>query len=284
MLCFFHSSDLDGHCSGALVRRIYPDCTTVPINYGQPLILEKLIHHKEAFMVDFSFKPSDMMALRNKVDFVWIDHHISAIRDSEEHGYSDIKGIRNKDFAGCELTWQYLHPNEPMPKFVHYLGRFDVWDHYTEEILYFQYGLRRKSTWPDKDIWDKLLKEARNGTSELLDQLLYDGRVIFEYEEEMSARICKSQAYTIQFEGHTVLVLNRGYCNSRVFNDAFDPNVHEFVMSYSRYPSTWRVSLYQNDKNKNFNLDLSVFAKKRGGGGHAGAAGFETQDISELLP
>ena len=35
MKCFFHSADLDGHCSGAIVKHKYPDCEMIGINYGQ---------------------------------------------------------------------------------------------------------------------------------------------------------------------------------------------------------------------------------------------------------
>jgi len=34
MKCFYHSVDLDGHCSGAIVKRAYPDCEMIGINYG----------------------------------------------------------------------------------------------------------------------------------------------------------------------------------------------------------------------------------------------------------
>ena len=280
MICFFHSSDLDGHCSGALVKLMYPECTMVPINYGQPLLIDKLKQHNRIFMVDFSFKPQDMIKLKNRFHLTWLDHHISAIRDSEEHGYSDLSGKRDTNLAGCELTWNYLWPNQEMPKFVHYLGRYDVWDHYNEDILYFQYGMRTRQTWPDKGIWSNLYINGDKTFNEIKNT----GKIIYQYESELNARICKAQSYTINFEGYNALVLNRGYCNSSVFDSIFNPDIHDFVIAYSRYPDCWRVSLYQNDNKKDFDLDLSVFAKKRGGGGHAGAAGFETQDITELLP
>jgi len=31
---FYHSSDFDGHCSGAIIKRVYPDAILYPINYG----------------------------------------------------------------------------------------------------------------------------------------------------------------------------------------------------------------------------------------------------------
>lgn len=35
MKCFYHSSDLDGHCSGVIIKQKYPKCEMIGINYGQ---------------------------------------------------------------------------------------------------------------------------------------------------------------------------------------------------------------------------------------------------------
>ena len=36
MKCFYHSADLDGQCSGAIVKLARPDCELVGIDYGDP--------------------------------------------------------------------------------------------------------------------------------------------------------------------------------------------------------------------------------------------------------
>jgi len=33
-VCFYHSADLDGHCSGAIVRKVFPQAQLVGANYG----------------------------------------------------------------------------------------------------------------------------------------------------------------------------------------------------------------------------------------------------------
>ena len=32
--CFYHSKDLDGWCSGAIVKKAHPDCVMIGIDYG----------------------------------------------------------------------------------------------------------------------------------------------------------------------------------------------------------------------------------------------------------
>lgn len=34
MYCFYHSKDLDGKCSGAIVKYKFPDCNMIGIDYG----------------------------------------------------------------------------------------------------------------------------------------------------------------------------------------------------------------------------------------------------------
>ena len=76
-------------------------------------------------------------------NFIWIDHHISAISENRDcmcDGMTDVKS------AACELTWQYFFPNQQMPEIVRLLGRYDCFGHKgTEEeqtVLEFQYAAR----------------------------------------------------------------------------------------------------------------------------------------------
>ncbi len=34
MICFYHSADLDGACSAAIIKLKHPECVLAPINYG----------------------------------------------------------------------------------------------------------------------------------------------------------------------------------------------------------------------------------------------------------
>jgi nanoRNase/pAp phosphatase (c-di-AMP/oligoRNAs hydrolase) len=52
-------------------------------------------------------------------------------------------------------------------------------------------------------------------------------------------------------------------------------------MVFSFNGTMWNVSLYQNTLTES--PDLSVIAKKYGGGGHAGACGFMVKDINQIL-
>ena len=76
MKCFYHSADLDGHCSGAIVKLKYPDCEMIGINYGDIIDINNIHQDEEVFMVDFCLQPFDgMLELNKKAKLYWIDHH-----------------------------------------------------------------------------------------------------------------------------------------------------------------------------------------------------------------
>jgi len=53
MKCFYHSSDLDGHCSGAIVKQEYADCEMIGIDYGNKFPWDSIEIRETVFMVDF---------------------------------------------------------------------------------------------------------------------------------------------------------------------------------------------------------------------------------------
>jgi len=166
-VCVFHGVDLDGWMSAAIVKhwfltKVIPNDEAIgelvydniighvpktPIfkdtnnlwflgwNYGQPI--PDLSEYDKVIMCDISFPKDYMRELRarlfnqetKKDHLIWIDHHISAIKDSEAEFYDKVEGLRDTSFAACELTWQYFFPDEPMPEIVRLLGRYDCFGH-----------------------------------------------------------------------------------------------------------------------------------------------------------
>jgi oligoribonuclease NrnB/cAMP/cGMP phosphodiesterase (DHH superfamily) len=173
-VCVYHSIDLDGQMSAAIVKRwfiknyrsvnssleqndeiVIENLDKFPVevhtlsfigyNYGQPI--PDLSDYDKVIICDISFPKEEMLKIFNQVglgNFIWLDHHISAIKSNIS---VEANGIRNTKFAACELTWQYFFPNETMPEIVRLLGRYDCFGHKnTDEetkVLQFQYGARQ---------------------------------------------------------------------------------------------------------------------------------------------
>ena len=62
MKVFYHSADLDGHCSGAILKLKYPQCDLFGVNYGKDEFVESIVNDaEEVFIVDYSLQPFERM-------------------------------------------------------------------------------------------------------------------------------------------------------------------------------------------------------------------------------
>lgn len=270
MKCFFHRSDLDGHCSGAIIKIKYPECEMIGVDYDDTLESLGLVGHfqtgEKIFIVDFSFGGSDMDYLNSHFDLHWIDHHKSAIEKYASLG--NIKGIREIGKAGCELTWEYLHPDQSIPDAAYYLGRYDVWDHENGNTLPFQYGMRNISdTQPGSEIWNQLLQLQDHV---LFLKILNEGKVILTYQRKQDEIHAKEMTFEVTFEGLRAIALNKIFCDSKVFDSVYDPEKHDIMILFGMKGRFWKYSLYSTKPEVN----VSKLAVKYSGGGNAGAAGF----------
>lgn len=267
MLCFYHSADLDGHCSGALIRRAYPDCEMIGINYGDEFPWEK-IKGEDVWMVDFALQPFDQMAQIRMLakSFSWIDHHKSAIEESSK--FPEIWGLRQEGKAACELVWACLH-SQPAPLFVYLLGRHDVWDHSDARTLLFQFGMRQFSdTRPEGEDfdWEELFNE------ETVNRIISKGEIILDYINAENTKYAAVAAFETELDGLRCVAINKLLTNSQIFDSVWDPDKYDAMLTFGwRAGGFWTVSLYTDKPG----VDVSVVAKSRGGGGHVQAAGFQ---------
>jgi oligoribonuclease NrnB/cAMP/cGMP phosphodiesterase (DHH superfamily) len=287
VICYYHKIDLDGKCSAAIVRRKYPDCELIGVDYPDRPDFEKINSEDTVFVVDFSFEPDDMERLLEICrDLIWVDHHKSSI---EKIGYQIgqdgvsslamyINGQREIGKAGCELTWQYLFPEEPTPNVVKLLGGYDVFDksdigYWENYILPFQYGMRMSDWSPEITAWQNLFGKDPELAEKIFEMRLAKGETILAYEDQQNATYAKEMAFPVEFEGHEAWAINKALGNSKIF-ETFGSQERPLWILFSYKAGVWKYSLYANPAA--LNLDVSQIAVKYGGGGHAGAAGFQS--------
>lgn len=264
MKAFFHHSDLDGHCSGAIIRYAY-NCKTIGINYGQPFPFDKIIQGEAVFLVDFSLSPDDMLKLDNLSTLFWIDHHKTAIDSLPAY----FAGYREIGLGACELTWKYVF-TKPVPIAVHLLGMYDVFDFSDSRTLAFQYGIRTyKNTYPDnQQLWSSLFEN----NVMLIEQIITKGTIILEYEQTQNEKFCKAFSFETAFEGYKAICCNKGFTNSKLFDTAQN---YDIMITFCRRNKQWYVSLYTVSNT----IDCGAIAKKYDGGGHQKAAGFSCTEL-----
>ncbi len=277
MKCFYHKTDLDGHCSGAIVKMRHPECEMIGVDYADNMIdLTKkytFMTGEVIFVVDFSFPRSDMEGLSINNDLHWIDHHKSAIEKME--GF-ECQGIQENGKSGCELTWDYLNPEVEMPLAVKLLGRYDVWDHRDNLVLPFQYGFRTfEETLPDSPVWSMFLKLDSPGTMDDIHDVIKTGNIIMNYEFKQNEMYAKGMSFEVEFEGFRAIAINKAFSNSKIFDSVYDPDKHDIMIIFGYKPGTIKYTLFA----KKPEIDVSEIAKKYGGGGHKGAAGFFSEKM-----
>jgi len=275
MYCFYHSADFDGHCSGAIVKRMFPEVKLRGIDYGQQFPWEEVEPGETVFMVDFTLQPfEDMARLIKYADVIWLDHHIAAIRERDAWGeLLTYYGEQEVGLAGCELTWNYLYPNKTMPMAVYHTGRFDVWDHSHEYTLPFQSGLKLYNSNPNNnELWDELLEPGEN---KLFYEILDKGCVVLDYITADNEKYVAACAFETSFEGYRALVVNKMLTNSQLFDSMFEESNCDFMVTFGWQRGKWLVSLYSPEGG----VDVSVIAVKYGGGGHANASGFRAKRL-----
>ena len=283
-----HSRDLDGWSGGAIAKMKYPDGIFVPYDYGVSLDeIHNIDDGSRVFMIDISLEMTDMLDLSTRSkEFIWIDHHKSAINKYNEFEYknrlteSSTEIIINTSYAATELTWIYLYTDDAMPEAIHLLGRYDVWDQsnqskWENEILPFQFGMRLICNSADTFPMQLLSAPSNKHIEHIID----NGVTTLKYKANSDEVACRD-AFELEFEGYQAIAMNGTSFNSQAFESIWDESKYDIMMSFRYKGKFWTVSIYTSKED----IDCSEIAKRNDGGGHATAAGFQasTKDMIRL--
>ncbi len=268
-LCLHHN-DADGRASAAIVRRFYgPETACHEMNYGEPVPWETVAEAERVVVADFSLPPETMRRLAEGREFIWIDHHKTALEalaaEADARGWP---GLRDTGEAACVLTWRFFYPRQPVPRAVVLIGDRDIWRWAEKDTGAFNAGLyAEEDTSPCNDaLWQPLL----NDDPAALRRLLTRGEILHASRLRQVRRTVDHKGFAVTFEGHRTLAVNArgtgemgeyirqlGYTLGYCYSDAWhNGRLYTFVTLYSDQ------------------VDVSEIARKFGGGGHPGAAGF----------
>lgn len=225
----YHRVDTDGVLSFEIARRKLSESgyqvTPLGYNYGDEDI--RIPEYTDlCVLVDISFKEDMMLALKDIYgqNFVWIDHHLTAIEASQNSGYSEVPGLRRIGTAACELTWEYFYPDLVCPEIVQYCGAYDVWNKSRfpwDDVLDVQYGFRnRYGTLIDKisSDFDSMINPGNN----TVESLKEEGSIILRYLNRKWSSDVKNYAFEVLVGGKY-----KGIC---ILGTEFSSNTFSSVM------------------------------------------------------
>lgn len=290
MKCFYHN-DSDGKCAGFWVylsagltdNKLGYDYKFIEIDYRMKFPIETIKANEQIYIVDFSISPDEMRELlKITKNVTWIDHHKTAIDKYKDFEY-DIRGIRYNGIAGCMLTYCYLHHmtqrgegqiksfnismTDDAPMFTKLIADWDVWKFdYGDNTRLFQTAFNAYNFEPSSENWLKFLEE--NGFEK---QMINEGKTMTRFRDNWAKNYMSIGFETI-FEGHKCFAVNLGMANSEYFK-SLPQDKYEILIPFSFDGDLYKFSMYSQT------VDVSEIALKYGGGGHKGAAGFQTKNI-----
>jgi uncharacterized protein len=264
----FHHNDPDGHASGAIVRYALGDSVTlIESDYdGTPIPWDLVKRAEQVIVTDFSFPVADMQRLADGRELIWIDHHKSAMAGFEGIA-DDWPGIRDISEAACVLTWKYFFPERPVPRAIVLIGDRDIWRWAEKDTGSFNESLYNQDHQADNaEFWKPLFEDDQSVLAKMIEEGAWLREINLRNVDQMMA----ARSFEVRFDGYNTLAVNtngngdvgdygreRGYEITYCYIDQMQNGV-----------LTTNVSLFSAK------VDVSVIARRYGGGGHAGAAGF----------
>jgi oligoribonuclease NrnB/cAMP/cGMP phosphodiesterase (DHH superfamily) len=264
--CIYHSPCPDGFSAAWAVWKKYGDQVRYyPAVHGDP---PPDMTNEHVLFVDFSYKADVLKVMAAQAASVTVlDHHRTA-----EAGLSPlladgtIDGLFDMTRSGAVITWNYLHPYAPVPKFLLHIQDRDLWEwklSHSREILASVEGYDYSF-----DNWSMLAEAVDD--QKRCDRMIEEGKAVVRTHEKQLREMLKNTTRTMGIGGIEVPVANLPYMMA---SDGAGTLAQDAPFAASYYDrSTKRVFSLRSRKD---GADVSAIAQQYGGGGHYHAAGFE---------
>lgn len=251
--CIYHHPCVDGWCSAYLVKKRFPDCQLIPMNYNNELDLDSFSRDDEVIVCDFSFPREMMQALFDRVGFlVVLDHHKTAEANLEGLPYCFFDMNR----SGAKMTWDYFYPGMAPNPIVNYVQDRDLWKWRFPKSKQINAAINLYPFAVEE--WDRLFATP-------LTVLIAKGEDVLKVHGEFLERILKG-VLPGKLRDYRTGFVNSGILQSEI-GEALK-NDYEVIAAWHFNGKQVNVSLRSRE------VDVSEVAKTFGGGGHKLAAGF----------
>lgn len=288
----YHKVDLNGVASAAIAKSYYEnqDGTTqialCPYTYGDSMDeFKKEAEDSQVICVlDVSFGEDTFSMMKDWIErgkgVLWIDHHKGILEEAESWSIH-IPGKREIGIAACELTYNHFNGHAPM--IIKHLSAYDVWNKNMfdwEDVMNIQYAMRAEI---GLDVY-KMQKFIDNidfyDEVGQLSELKAKGKSIRDFLTVKNQGEVENYSFIGKIDGKNALFMNTLEFNSTTFQSKtpewLDGEAVKFLAPFAVQPNGLvRFSLYKTEGR--FDVDCCEMAKRFGGGGHKGAAGFQVK-------
>ena len=260
-LVIFHANCPDGIAAAWAAWTVYGDLATyLPASYGDapPPVVDDEGEPRDVLIVDFSYPRDALVKLHGEAkSLLVLDHHKTAREACEGLPFC----VFDMDRSGAGLAWDVLRPGEPRPWVIDYTEDRDLWRHKLPDThavnAWLRAGLRT-------------IDGIQRASTAPLEVAVYLGAKVLA-EQRVYIEQTKARASLAVLAGHLVPVVECGrHCASEIVGELSEG--HPFAASWQVRDGVTHYELRSRDGG----LDVSVIAKRFGGGGHRNAAGFSS--------
>lgn len=311
-IVLYHANCADGFGAAFAAWKSLGDTSLyIPIAYGQDIELS-LLEDKSVYILDFSFPKDKMMQLFNTCErVVWLDHHKSAFDafGLDINTYANEYTLNIQDYdcnpsvrldnnrSGAMIAWHYFH-DTPVPKVIAMIDDYDRWQFKlkgTKEFnkalwsyapFNFQFFESLLVPYKVTDLIEEgaaMLKAHKQNVQSVVDHSAMRCRITWHaISKELDPN--KDNNVSMDTVSRTSAVTAYGLAANCPKHLASDVG-HELAKKSRTYGMCWLVKTngdVEVSLRSNGDYDVTVLAKRFGGGGHKNAAGF-TCSLPALL-
>lgn len=257
-----HHGDADGFGAAYACHKAFGDDVIkyISVQYGRP-VPEIPSETERLMIVDFSYSREICLKLKEMFkEVIIIDHHKTAEESLKDLPFAHFDLTK----SGAVLTWELLNPGMHLPTILAYVQDRDLWKFvlpFSKEINSYIEALDR-----DFQVWDDFEPEEA-----------ISGGLAIEMFRNNQIKMALKNVYDTVISGYKVPTLN---CTANISEIG-----NEICRKYPDAP--FSLTYYdRDDEVRSYSLrsigdfDVSIIARRFGGGGHKNAAGFALKDIN----
>lgn len=294
-IVIYHSPCDDGFgAAWAAWKRWGDEPQYYPASYGKPV---PKVAGWNVLIVDFSYKRAELDAMAQTAkSIVILDHHKTALAELEAFRFiesspgavsaDDIDGVLrdcaelnrppviavfDMERSGARMAWDFCHTDKPAPELIRLIEDRDLWRYALLETRPFSLWLRSHRY--DFHTWSRIEAQLDGDRDGIMAQAI----AIEGFYDQKVAEIVTSARW-LKINNIPVPVANCTWAFASDVAHALlveHPEAAFAATYYDRGDGSRTYSLRSEDERD----DVSIHARRYGGGGHRNAAGFEVPAI-----